>query len=213
MRAEFSHASRPDFRVRVCQSDLVKIPFLMKALRLFALALLFPLSLLAVDRSLKIDRSGTFIDVDVKATPDFTAHLDVYDAKVTVDDSGRIKTAIFSFKFADLKTGKPERDAQMIQWLGGGAPEGRFELGNLAVTPDGQGQASGRLTFHDVTERIEFPINITRADGSITVTGDTTIDYRTWNLKVIRTAMLFKVSPKVNIRFKITGTPGEEIKR
>jgi polyisoprenoid-binding protein YceI len=81
---------------------------------------------------------------------------------------------------------------------------GRFELGNLAVTPDGQGQASGRLTFHDVTERIEFPVNILRKDGIYTITGETTIDYRTWNLKVIRVAMLLKVNPEVKIRFKIT---------
>jgi polyisoprenoid-binding protein YceI len=182
----------------------------MKALRLLAPFLLFPLVLLAAEHPLKIDKGRTFIDVDVDATVNFTAHLDAYEAKVSVDDSGKIKSAVFTFKFSDLKTGKPERDAKMIEWLGGGAPEGRFELGNLAVTPDGQGQASGRLIFHGVTERIEFPVNIARADGSYTVTGETTIDYRTWNLKVIRTALVLKVSPEVRIRFKLTGTPVEE---
>lgn len=185
----------------------------MKVLRLLALSLLVPLSLLAAERSLKIDKSRTFIDVDVKSTVNFVAHLDAYDAKMTVDDSGKIKTAIFTFKFADLKTGKPERDAKMIEWLGGGVPEGRFELGNLAVTPSGEGQASGRLTFHDVTERVEFPVTILRADGTYTITGETTIDYRTWGLKVIRTALLLKVSPEVKIRFKFTATPGEEVKK
>ena len=129
----------------------------MNALRLLAPLLLFPLALLAAERPLKIDKGRTFIDVDVDSTVNFTAHLDAYDAKLTVDDSGKIKSAVFTFKFADLKTGKPERDTKMIEWLGGGAPDGRFELGNLAITPDGQGQASGRLTFHDVTERVEFP--------------------------------------------------------
>jgi polyisoprenoid-binding protein YceI len=181
----------------------------MKALRLLAPLLLLPLALLAAERPLKIDQSRTFIDVDVDSTVNFTAHLDLYEAKLSVDDAGKIKTGIFTFKFADLKTGKPERDIKMIEWLGGGDPQGRFELGNLAITPDGQGQASGRLTFHDVTERVEFPVNVVRADGSFTITGETTIDYRTWNLKVIRVAMLLKVNPEVKIRFKLTGTPAE----
>ena len=183
----------------------------MKAPCLLALLLLFsPLALVAAERPLKIDRARTFIDVDVDSTVNFTAHLDVYETKFTVDNSGRIKTGVFTFNFADLKTGKPERDARMIEWLGGGVPQGRFELGNLAVTPDGQGQASGRLTFHDLTERVEFPVNIVRADGTYTITGETTIDYRTWNLKIIRVALLLKVNPEVKIRFKLTGTVAEE---
>ena len=182
----------------------------MKAFRLLTLLLLFPLALLAAERPLKIYKGRTFVDVDVDATVNFTAHLDAYDAKLSADDSGKIKSAVFSFKFTDLKTGKPERDAKMIEWLGGGIPQGRFELGNLAVTPDGQGQASGRLIFHDVTERVEFPVNVKRADGAYTITGETTIDYRTWNLKIIRMALLLKVSPEVKIRFKLTAAPVDE---
>src|SRR5882672_10374623 len=182
----------------------------MKALRLLTLLLLLPCVLPAAERTLKIDRSRSFVDVDVDATKDFTAHLDAYDAKVGVDDAGKIKGAVFTFKFTDLKTGNESRDAAMIKWLGGGTPEGRFELGNLAITPDGQGQASGRLIFHGVTERIEFPVNVTKADGAYTVTGETTIDYQNWKLKVIRMALLFTVSPEVKIRFKLTGTPVEE---
>lgn len=185
----------------------------MKVLSLAIVALLLPLSAFAAERSLKIDKSRSFVDVDVDAAINFIGHLDAYDAQVKVDDAGKIKGAIFTFKFADLKTGNAERDAKMIEWLGGGLPVGRFELGNLAVAPDGQGQASGRLVFHDVTERVEFPIEIVQADGSYTITGDTTIDYRTWNLKVIRTALFLKVNPKVKIRFKLTGTPVEETKK
>ena len=182
----------------------------MKALRLLTPLLLLPCMLLAAERPLKIDRSRSFVDVDVDATKNFTAHLDAYEAQVTVDDAGKIKTAVFTFKFTDLKSGNTGRDADMIEWLGGGVPEGRFELGNLAVTPNGQGQASGRLIFHGVTERIEFPIEVTKAGGTYTVTGETTLDYRHWKLKVIRMALLFTVSPEVKIRFKLTGTPVEE---
>lgn len=182
----------------------------MKVLRLLFLALFVPLAASAAEHTLKIDRAGTFLDVDVDATVNFTAHLDAYEVRVNVDDAGRIKSALFTFKFADLKTGKPDRDADMIKWLGGGSPEGRFELGNLALTPDGQGQVSGRLTFHGVTERVEFPVNVSKADGSYTITGETMLDYRTWKLKVIRKAFLFSVDPQVKVRFKLTGTPVAE---
>lgn len=184
----------------------------MKALRLLAPLLLLPCCLLAAERPLKVDRSRSFVDVDVDATVNFTAHLDAYDAQVVVDDAtGKIKTAVFSFKFTDLKTGNTDRDAHMIQWLGGGVPEGRFELGNLAVTPNGQGQASGRLIFHGVTERIEFPVEVTKTDNTYTVKGQVTIDYRHWNLKKIRKALLFTVEPEVDVRFKLTGEPGEAL--
>lgn len=179
----------------------MKVPCLLIAV------LIFTLNGFAAERVLKIDESRSFVDVDVDAALNFTAHLDAYEARVSLDDAGKIRGALFKFKFADLKTGNAERDGKMIEWLGGGVPECRFELGNLAVTPDGQGQASGRLILNGVTERIEFPIEITQADGSYTITGDTTIDCRTWNLKVIRTAMFLKVNPNVKVRFKLTGVP------
>ena len=181
----------------------------MNQLRLLAALLLLPLATFAADRGLKVDRSRSFIDVDVKATAgSFTGHLDQYTATILLDDAGKIKAATLAFAFDDLKTGKPDRNAKMISWLGGGHPSGQFDLGNLAVTPDGQGQASGRLVFHGATQRIEFPINVTKADdGTYTIIGDATIDYREWNLKVIKLALLLKVDPEVAIHFKITGVP------
>lgn len=176
-------------------------------LRLLASVLLLPCLLLAAERPLKVDRSRSFVDVDVDATKNFTAHLDAYDAKIMVDDAGKIKSAVFTFKFTDLKTGNTDRDADMIKWLGGGVPEGRFELGNLAVTPNGQGQASGRLIFHGVTERIEFPVEVAKVDNGYSVTGQVTLDYRHWGLKKIRKALLFTVEPEVQVRFKLTGEP------
>lgn len=182
-------------------------------LRLLAVSLLLPLAAFAADRPLKVDRSRSFIDVDVKATVDsFTGHLDRYDVAINADDSGKLHGGgTFAFKFADLKTGKPDRDATMMTWLGGGSPEGKFELGTLALTPDGQGQASGRLTFHGTTQLIEFAVNVTQSDGTYTVTGETTIDYRNWGLKIFRKALVLKVDPNVTIRFKLIGTLGAPI--
>ncbi len=186
----------------------------MKDLRLWFALLFLPVAALAAERTLKIDRDRSFVDVDVSVTiGSFRGHLDAYDAKVDVDDAGKIKDGTFGFKFSDLKTGNPDRDAKMIAWLGGGAPEGHFEVGALAMTPDGQGHVSGRLTFHQVTHLVEFPINVTRDGDAYLITGETTIDYRSWDLKIIRVGFkLGKVDPEVKIRFKLTGTPMAEAK-
>lgn len=181
----------------------------MRSVRPFLLLLLLlPLTLVGAERSLKIDRSRSYVDVDVKATMDsFTARLDAYELKATIDESGRIKTAALDFRFADLKTGNPERDAGMLDWLGGGEPAGRFEVGILALTPSGQGQVSGNLTFHGRTSLVEFPVNIARDGEAHTITGTATIDYRHWGLKIFRKLVVLKVDPEVKIRFKFTGVP------
>lgn len=158
------------------------------------------------ERTLKLDRSKSYVDVDVKATVDsFTGHLDRYDIALPLDAAGKIKDAMLTFKFADLKTGKTDRDAKMLDWLGGGAPDGTFDLGILALAPDGQGQASGKLTFHGQTQSVEFPVLVKVQDGVYTVTGKATIDYRHWGLKVIRMMGLLKVDPSVTVRFQFVG--------
>lgn len=182
----------------------------MKRLRVLALLALLPFTLSAADRTLKVDPARSYVDVDVGSTIDsFTAHLDAYALRATVDDKGRVKTAALTFRFADLKTGKPDRDKRMLEWLGGDDPAGKFELGILALAPDGQGQANGNLTFHGATGLVEFPVNVSKAGDTYTITGEATIDYRNWKLKVIRTAFVLKVDPMVKIRFKFTGEPIE----
>lgn len=180
----------------------------MRSIRPLALLLLLPLALAAAERGLKVDRARSYVDVDVKATVDsFTARLEAYDLRATVDEKGRIKAAALAFRFADLRTGKAERDAGMIEWLGGGEPAGRFELGILALTPSGQGRVSGNLTFHGRTELIEFPVNVVQADGAHVITGEATVDYRRWGLKKYRKLGVLTVDPFVKVRFKFTGTP------
>lgn len=184
----------------------------MKFVRLLALALLLPWSALAADHPLKVDKTRSFIDVDGQSTlRDFTGHLDTYEARLVTDDAGRIKSATLAFKFTDLKTGDQKRDADMIKWLGGGVPEGRFELGILALAPDGQGQATGKLTLHGQAQLVEFPVNVLRADDTYTITGGTTINYTNWGLKIIRKVGLLKVDPEVKIRFKLIATPPEPL--
>ena len=178
----------------------------MKSLRVLAALLLLPLALAAAERTLKIDPARSYVDVDVKSTVDnFTGRLDAYALRANVDDKGKIRTAALTFRFADLKTGKPERDQKMLAWLGGDEPAGKFELGILALAPDGQGQANGNLTFHGATSLVEFPVNVTKAADTYTITGEASIDYRNWKLKVFRTLGVLKVDPVVKIRFKFTG--------
>lgn len=180
----------------------------MMPVRLLPALLALPAAVLAQEVRLKIDKARSFIDVDVKATVDsFVGRLEGYDAVIPLDPAGRIRTARIAFKFTDLKTGKTDRDAKMIEWLGGGVPEGKFDLGTLALAPDGQGVANGNLTFHGVTQRIEFPVLITKTDDATTITGEATLDYRNWNLKIIRLAMLLKVDPMVKVKFKLIGSP------
>ncbi len=160
--------------------------------------------------TLKIDQTKSFVDVDVKATVDsFTGRLENYDAAISLDDSGKIKTVVFTFRFADLKTGKGDRDHKMLEWLGGAEPDGRFEMGALALAPDGQGHATGRFTMHGNAQLIEFPVNITQGDGVWTITGAATLRYTDWGLKVIRMFGVLKVDPEVKVRFKLIGTPVE----
>lgn len=182
----------------------------MKFARLPLLAVLLPVAALAAGATLKLDRERSYVEVDVKTTlKNFTAHLDAYDLSMSTDDTGKIKNAVLQFKFADLHTGDDERNADMIKWLGGGEPTGKFELGILALAPDGQGQVTGKLTFHGNTKLVEFPVNVIRTASDYTVTGDCTIDYRDWNLKVIKRDFMLKVNPDVKIRFKLVGVPAE----
>jgi polyisoprenoid-binding protein YceI len=185
----------------------------MKILPLLALILLSPLWLAAADRVLKIDKTRSFVDVDVKATVDsFVGRLENYDVAFDLDAAGKIKSATLGFKFTDLRTGKPDRDAKMIDWLGGGTPEAKFQAGIVAVAPDGQGQVTGSLTMHGLSRRVEFPVHVTVADGTYTIAGEANLDHRDWELKVIRMALVLKVDPVVKVKFKFTGTLPPEAK-
>jgi polyisoprenoid-binding protein YceI len=179
----------------------------MKSVRYLLALFLLPLALSAADRLLKADPAKSYVDVDVKVTiGDFTAHLDRYDLQATIDAKNKFKSGVLTFKFADLKTGKPDRDQAMLEWLGGNDPAGKFEIGIIALTPDGQGRVTGNLTFHGTSSLVEFPILVVRTGDEYTITGEATIDYRNWNLKKIRKAGLITVDPEVKVRFKFAGT-------
>jgi polyisoprenoid-binding protein YceI len=177
----------------------------MNVARLLAL-LLLPAAVFAADKVVKVDKSRSFIEADVDATKNFTTRLEKYEITLFTDGNGKIKNTVLAFKFTDLKSGDQARDDDMIKWLGGGEPEAKFESGMVALAPDGQGQATGRLTFHGATQMLEFPINVVKEGDTYTLTGEETIDYREWGLKVIRKMLVLTVNPQVKIRFKLVGT-------
>jgi polyisoprenoid-binding protein YceI len=182
----------------------------MKSVRFLVALFLLPLALSAADRLLKADPAKSYVDVDVKVTiGDFTAHLDRYDLTAVIDAKNKFKSGVLTFKFADLKTGKPDRDEAMVAWLGGDNPTGKFEIGIIALTPDGQGRVTGNLTFHGTSSLVEFPVMVVRDGSDYTITGEVTVDYRNWNLKKIRKAGLITVDPEVKVRFKFAGTTVE----
>jgi polyisoprenoid-binding protein YceI len=182
----------------------------MKSVRYLLALFLLPLALSAADRLLKADPAKSYVDVDVKVTiGDFTAHLDRYDLQATIDAKNKFKSGVLTFKFADLKTGKPDRDQAMLEWLGGNDPAGKFEIGIIALTPDGQGRVTGNLAFHGTSSLVEFPIDVARDGNDYTITGEATVDYRHWGLKKIRKAGLITVDPEVKVRFKFAGTAVE----
>lgn len=181
----------------------------MKLLRLLVCLAVLPAGLAAA-ATLKVDRHRSFVNVDVKATVgSFTGRLEAYEARVTFEPAGRIRAATFRFRFADLKTGDAERDAEMLRWAGGPDAAGAFTLGALALTPDGQGHATGRLVMNGRPELIEFPVNVSQLDGVWTLEGAATLRYTDWGLKVVRRFVVVKVDPEVKVRFKLIGTPAE----
>jgi polyisoprenoid-binding protein YceI len=184
----------------------------MKSARLLAVLLALPLISFAADRVIKFDPAASYIEVDVGITiGDFTARLDKYDLRATAEEKKGIKSTVLTFKFADLKTGEPERDQKMIEWLGGGDPAGKFEAGIIALTPDGQGRVTGYLAMHGEKQLVEFPVNVTKAGDVFTITGEATVNYKAWGLKTIRKAGVIKVDPEVKVRFKFTGALGEVV--
>ena len=186
----------------------------MNCVRWLLAAALLPAGALAAERPLKIDPTRSYVEVDVTTTlKNFTAHLDTYAVRMTADDSGKIKTAVLEFRFADLKTGDDGRNADLLKWMGGPDATGRFELGILALAPDGQGQLTGKLTFHHETKLVEFSVNVDHTDATYTITGDPTIDYRDWKLKVFKRDFVLKVGPELHIRFKFVATPDDAAAR
>lgn len=163
----------------------------------------------AVAAPLEIDYKQSKIDVDVSATIDsFTGHLEKYSGSVDCDPStNRPAKAEVTFNFADLKTGKTDRDAEMLKWLNySNTPTARFTL--TGWTRSGATNlALGQFTFHGVTNELSMPVTVTNAvaTGNWDIAGTADFDYRTFNLPKIRKMLMLTVDPHLKVKFHLVG--------
>mgnify|MGYP000014665109 CR=1 FL=1 len=154
-----------------------------------------------------VDKVNSSVLIDVKATGDnFTGKLNSYQAVIS-GDKGSLKPSkvTFSWDFANLKTGKDDRDEKMISWLEK-KTKGSFTLESFTKRTDGRMWAKGKMTIHGETQVVEFPAKVIAKGNRMTIRGTAEIDTRKFKLPIIKMVGLFKVNPLVNVRFSLRGT-------
>ncbi len=169
----------------------------------------FTLGLQAVSaESFVVDKSKSSITISAKATGDsFGGTLKDYSATITGNaDTLEAQSAVVSWKFSDLDTGKADRDAKMLDWLEVGShPKGTFTLTKLN-NKGGNLSANGTLNIHGVSQNIVFPVRVTKDGKSINISGTATLNTTNYGLPIIKMLAVMKVDPKVVVNFSLTGT-------
>lgn len=163
----------------------------------------------AAEAGLVVDQAQSRVEIVVKATVDsFTGSLVDYQPVIRVDsESGKVLSAELSFVLADVKTGKPDRDEQMQEWLNSTKfPAGRFTLASLTPQADGRFTAAGTLLLHGVSRELSFPVTVTTDRRLFAIDGEAVVDTRTFDLPVIRKFAVLKVDPLVRVRFHLQGS-------
>jgi polyisoprenoid-binding protein YceI len=165
-------------------------------------------SIAAHAATLEVDKDRSRIQVDAKATGHaFTGDLKNYTIAAGGDSVTNKPTALsLSWDFNDLKTADGKRDKAMIDWLGGGKPNGAFTLAKTwDETPTG-GKAEGTLTINGVAKKVSFPYTVKREGEWVTLNGKVSLDYQNFKLPIIRSMAVMTVDPKLVIRFHVVGT-------
>ena len=166
------------------------------------------LTSLASERTLTVDKTGSHVDIAVKATVDsFVAKLTDYAPSIQIDPAtGAVTGAKVSFHFADVKTGNEKRDREMNAWQQTDQfPEGNFTLSALTPGTEHKFTAQGSLTLHGVVHDVAFPVTITRMGTATNVEGEAEVDTRWFGLPVIRKYAFLKVDPVVVVHFHLSG--------
>ena len=162
---------------------------------------------LANAATLQVDKERSRIQVDAKATGHtFTGTLKDYKASVS-GDAASLKPSGFElkWKFSDLDTADAKRDAEMLKWLGGGAPQGSFKFTKSWTDKKGQPQGMGTLTIHGISKTVSFPYTATKDGDWVTIDGTATMNYQNFSLPIIRSMAVMTVDPKLVVRFHIVG--------
>jgi len=157
---------------------------------------------------LAIDPARSAVDIDVSATADsFTVHMQRFSASIAVDgEVGNVVTADVHFRFADLKTGDDERDAEMDSWAQMEQfPDGGFTLDSAGQGDSGQYSVRGRLRLHGVERDVQIPVLVSVNPQGLVMEGTASLDTRDYGLPVYRKFFFFKVDPVVQVRFRLVG--------
>lgn len=154
-----------------------------------------------------VDQSSSKVEVAVKATVNsFVGELRTYETAIEIDEAASVPTkAEFRFDFKDLMTGKEKQDKKMLKWLDYAKfPKARFTMTEWKDGPKAPA-AVGDLVIHGVKNGIEIPIEVTETDDGLQVRGVVVLDYRLFDLKVIRIIGLLKVHPEIKVSFVLNG--------
>jgi polyisoprenoid-binding protein YceI len=142
----------------------------------------------------------------VTSVHDFVGELGVYDASIHFDPGATLPDkASVSFDFKGLKTGSKGRDEDMLKWLKYAAnPKATFHL--TGWKQDGTNSvALGELTMHGVKQTIQMPAIVKQDANVCEITGTANLNYRDFELPVIRKVLLFSVDPHLTVKFHLNG--------
>lgn len=156
---------------------------------------------------LDVDESRSRIQVDAKATGHrFTGNLKSY--KVDVEGDAHTldpKSFNLNWNFKDLDTDDAKRDAEMMKWLGGSDEKGSFKLDKSWTDEKGVEHGTGTLTIHGVSKSVSFPYTAKKDGEWVTIDGKVSMDYRNFDLPVIRAMAVMTVDPQLVVRFHLVG--------
>jgi polyisoprenoid-binding protein YceI len=173
------------------------------------LVLILASQLFAAGAPLTIDQAHSMVEVAVKATMDsFTAKLIAYDATINADpQTKQIQSAQVKFRFADVKTGKDKRDAEMNHWQQTDQfPDCVYVMDSLKPATGDNYTATGKFTLHGVTKEISFPITVSfLPNGGCKLESEFTLDTQDYGLPIFKKLGMLKVNPLLKVKFHLEG--------
>lgn len=156
--------------------------------------------------SLEVDKGKSKIQVAAKATGhEFTGTLTDYTITASGDEATLKPTALdLSWSFKNLDTADAGRDAEMVKWLGGGAPKGSYKFVKV-WSKNGVDYAEGTLTINGVAKTVHIPITVKKDGAVVTTIGKLVIDYKDFGLPLVRAMLVMTVDPQLTISFTVVG--------
>jgi len=157
---------------------------------------------------LSVDSQQSKIEVSVTATVDsFVGRLEKFQTTIVYSPTSSVPDqASVTFDFKDLKTGKPDRDTEMLKWLDYATkPSCNFTLSNWK-TLGTTNYAEGTITIHGVTKSLAMPVTVGQTGTNYTITGTADLNYRDFDLPIIRKMLLLTVNPHLHVSFQLVGT-------